>query len=256
MKIAVVTGASSGLGREFVMRIAERGDVEEIWAIARREEKLLALKDACCVPVRVLPLDLTLAESFARLREMLEKEQPDIIWSVAAAGFGRLGRTRTMDFADLRRMVDLNCTGAMETVLSTYPYMHRGGKIAVIASTAAFQPFPYVNVYAATKAFAYRFTRALRVENLGQGIHITCVCPYWVKDTEFISVARQTEEKKAIRHFPLASKQKNVVKRAMGDCVLGLPVSTPGIVCTAHRVVAKFVPGEMMMGLWALIRRV
>ena len=86
MKIALVTGASSGLGREFVRQIAEQGKVEEIWAIARRRDRLEALQSISAVPIRVLALDLTRPGDMEYLRNTLQDELPDIrIWSMRQA---------------------------------------------------------------------------------------------------------------------------------------------------------------------------
>ncbi len=125
-----------------------------------------------------------------------------------------------------------------------------------ICSTSGFQPFPHLNVYAASKAFLYRYSRALRFELFGKRVSVTAVCPYWIRDTEFIPTAKQTEGAGKIKDFPFASKKKTVAKWALHDARLGLPVSTPGPVCIIHRIVAKFIPSEAMMGLWELIRRI
>ena len=92
--------------------------------------------------------------------------------------------------------------------------MTRGGRILEICSSAAFQPLPYLNVYAATKAFLYRYSRALGRELIGHGISVTAVCPYWVKDTRFISNARETDRVGYIRSFPFATKEKFVVRQS------------------------------------------
>lgn len=93
MNIALITGASSGLGREFVRQIAAEQALDEIWVIARREERLLALAKEVKTPLRILPLDLTVEESMKRLCRLLKKERPRIRIVVNAAGFGKLGDT-------------------------------------------------------------------------------------------------------------------------------------------------------------------
>lgn len=258
MKIAVVTGASSGLGREFVRRISEEEkDIDEIWAIARRREKLEELSSISDKPVRAISLDLIEPASIDRLEEMYEEEHPEVGILINAAGFGKIGNYKKVGRQDSDRMIELNCRAAVDVTAVSLPYMKKGDRILEICSTAAFQPFQFLSIYAASKAFLYRYTRALRTELLLTGIHVTAVCPYWIKDTEFIPVAKTTEgEKKDIRHFPLASHVKNVARMALLDSRIGLPVSTPGIMCTLHRIVAKFIPHELMMGVWALLRRV
>ena len=153
-------------------------------------------------------------------------------------------------------MIDLNCRAAVDVTLLALPYMHRGDRILEICSTSAFQPFPYLNVYSSSKAFLYRFSRALRIELMSRRIKVTAVCPYWIKNTEFRPKAKETAGSNAIRHFPLASKKETVVRLALSDSRLGLPVSTPGPVSFFHRIAAKFIPSEIMMGIWALLRRI
>lgn len=256
MNIAIVTGTSSGFGREFVRQIDRKAAVDEIWVIARREGRLSEIRAECQVPVKVLPMDLVKQESIQRLEELLVSECPVVSILVNAAGFGKAGSYRYVTRQESDAMIDLNCRTAVDVTLACLPYMERKSKILEICSTAAFQPFQYLNVYAASKAFLYRYSRALGVELMGRGITVTAVCPYWVKDTEFIPIAEETDEKDAVRHFPLASKTVNVVARALNDSALRLPVSTPGPVCFVHRIAAKFIPSQIMIGLWAGLRRV
>ena len=86
----------------------------------------------------------------------------------------------------------------------------------------------------------------------GSGICVTAVCPYWIRDTEFISAAEETDRKKAVRHFPFASRVSRVAAWALSDSRLGLAVSTPGPVCMVHRLAAKFLPADIMMAIWEL----
>jgi len=255
MNIAIVTGASSGLGREFV-RLLDRDELlDEIWVIARREDRLRALGQNAAMPLRILPLDLTEKAALRELASRLEEEQPQVRMLINAAGFGKIGGEEDLSLEDCEGMIDLNCRAAVAVTHMALPYMGPGDHIMQICSTAAFQPFPYLNLYAASKAFLYRYSRALRVELLSRRISVTAVCPYWIRDTEFIGTAQKTRNSEYIRHFWPASRQKTVAKWALFDTRLGLPVSTPGPVCLIHRIVAKFIPSELMMGLWAILRR-
>lgn len=256
MKIGIVTGASSGLGREFVRQLSAGEPLDEIWVIARREERLRELESQVETPLRCIPLDLTEQASFRTLDGLLKAEKPEVRVLVNAAGFGKIGAWSDITLQDCDDMIDLNCRAAVDMTQLALPYMDRGSMVLEICSTAGFQPFPYLGVYAASKAFLYRYSRALRVELMGKGISVTAVCPYWVKDTEFIAKAKQTRNSAYIRHFPLASREEAVVRRALRDGRLHLAVSTPGLVCSVHRVAAKVVPSAVMMGAWALIRRI
>lgn len=256
MNIAIITGASSGLGEEFIKNLDE--DFDEIWAIARRRDRLESLAGISKVPVRAIPLDLTKRESIDALEEMLKAQKPQVKLLINAAGFGKIGSTTNIsrDVAD--DMIDLNCRGAVDMTLICIPYMTRGSRILEICSTAAFQPFQFLNIYAASKAFLYRFSRALYIELMPKKISVTAVCPYWIRDTEFIPVAKDSGGGKstAIRHFPLSSKKKSVAKIALHDSRLKMPVSTPGIMCTLHRIAAKFVPSFIMCAIWSGLRRI
>lgn len=260
--IAIVTGASSGLGREFVRQLFQKNSVQEIWIIARRENRLQELcrlsetDSSRRILIRPFPFDLTKKETFDEIRILLEREQPDVKVLVNAAGFGKIGAWKDISVEECSRMIDLNCKAAVNMTQIVLPYMSRKAAVLEICSTAGFQPFPYLNVYAATKSFLYRYSRALRQELFGDGIRVTAVCPYWIRDTEFISNAQKTKNSSYIRHFPFASREEQVVRHALADAQLGLAVSTPGLVCTIHRIAAKFIPSEIMMGIWALLRRI
>lgn len=254
-QIAIVSGASSGLGAEFVRQLDTQERLDEIWVVARRRERLEALAAQVRVPLRILPWDLTEQARLEQLSELLAQETPRVAMLINAAGFGKIGGVSDIALADCEAMVDLNCRAAVSVTQRALPYMEKGSRILEICSTAAFQPFQYLNVYAATKAFLYRYTRALRVELLKSGIHVTAVCPYWIKDTGFIGTAQDTGNSRYIRHFPLASRKKHVAAMALRDSRYNLPVSTPGIVCSLHRLAAKIIPNSLMMGIWGLLRR-
>ncbi|WOC32440.1 MULTISPECIES: SDR family NAD(P)-dependent oxidoreductase [Caproicibacterium] len=258
MQIAIVTGASSGLGREFVRQISAQESLDEIWVLARRKNRLDELAEAVpATHVRPVPLDLTKQDDIRALRELLQKEAPDVRLLVNAAGFGKIGTYADISQRDCDDMIDLDCRAAVDTTMLALPYMRQGARILEICSTAGFQPLPGLGVYAASKAFLLRYSRALRWELFPRGIHVTAVCPYWVKDTEFIPTAKETKnDGAAVRHFPLASRSHSVVKWALWDSRANLAVSTPSPVSFLHRVTAKFIPHCVMIAVWELLRRV
>lgn len=255
MPIAILTGASSGLGREYARQItAQDHTLDEVWLIARRKERLEELADQLPCPVRVLPLDLTKPASLDELRQRLDAERPVVRWLVCAAGFGKISDIAALDPQDALDMVDLNCRAAMGVTNLCLPYLTKGSRVLEICSTASFQPLPGLGVYAATKAFLYSYTKTLHHELLFRGIHVTAVCPYWVRDTEFIPVAREGKANQ-YRHFPLASRSASVVKLSLAASAANLWVATPGLVCSVHRVAAKFIPHALMVPLLGLLRR-
>lgn len=269
--IAVITGASSGLGSEFARQIDAQGEVKEIWLIARRREKLVEVAAQLHTQTMVLCADLSLREGICVVAKTLADANRaaassgeggiSVRYLVNAAGFGKIGSYRDIPLEEVDRMIDLNCRGAVDMTQIILPYCARGSRVLEICSTAGFQPFQYLNVYAASKSFLYRYSRALNMELLreGTGITVTAVCPYWVTDTEFIPGAESTAKSSCgnrfIRHYPLSTKKETVVAHALADASLGLSVSTPGLVCTVHRFFAKILSSNVLMWCWELIRR-
>ena len=161
MNIAIVTGASSGMGKEFVFQLTQYVKVDEIWAIARREDALQALKTVSSVPVRSIPLDLCREESFREFAALLEGEKPDVKLLVNAAGFGKFGSFHKVSLEDDCRMIDLNCKALLMMTRITLPYMKPGSHVLQLDSLSAFQPVPYITTYGATKAFVLSYCRAM-----------------------------------------------------------------------------------------------
>lgn len=254
MNIAVITGASSGLGWTFAQHLSHNKQVDAIWAIARREDRLNQLTQELPCPVHSIPLDLTKSDSLDRLEILLRQTQPTISFLICAAGFGMMGPIADAAPEAAERMIDLNCKAVVRFTSLCLPYLHRGSQILEISSTAAFQPMPGIGLYAASKAFLESYTKTLHYELLSSGIHVTAVCPYWIKDTEFIPVAKDGK-KGSFKHFPLASRAKSVVRLSLLGSKFNLWVVTPGIVCTIHRIAAKLIPHCLMTPLADLIRR-
>ena len=271
-KIAIITGASSGLGREFVRLLdadsegAGAGEfhLDALWIIARRKERLEELAAGLRTDTDVIALDLTDKTSVTQLQEKLSAERPDVRMLINAAGSGKIAASAALPLEQVDQMIDLNCRAAVDVTQICLPYMDSGAKIMEICSTAAFQPIPYLNVYAASKAFLYRYSRALRFELRPRDITVTAVCPYWIKDTEFISSARQTgsadtarsDAHSPIRSFPFASTSETVAEKALMDTRLGLSVSTPGFVCTVHRAAAKLLSSDILMYIFDWLRKI
>ena len=241
MSVAVITGASSGLGRAFARRLSREPDIHEIWAVARREDRLKELGDLCACPVRPVPLDLAKEASFETLRALLEAERPDISILVCAAGFAKMGNAVEIDPADNAAMVDVNCRAAMAVTLLCRPWLRRGSRVLEISSVSSFCPVPGVNVYAATKAFLESFAKGLRQEWKKDGISVTAVCPYWIRDTEFIAKA-ETGKPGSWHSFPLALTTERVVDRALRDSRRNRALSTPGAVAAAAKIGTKLLP--------------
>ena len=256
MKIAIVTGASSGLGKEFVFQLENMHlELEEIWILARRMDRLKEIQKECTLAIKPVCIDLCEQKQLDAFEREIKDIKPNIKILINAAGSGKIGDYKTVSRIEANNMLDLNCKAAINLTYICLPYMKENSHILQICSTSAFQPLPYLNVYAAAKSFLYSFSRALRIECKKEKIQVCAICPYWIKDTEFIQNAKQNQGNE-IHSFLFASKTKNVVKRALYDAFHGFGVSTPGPVCTMHRFFSKFIPYSIMMRIWNLIRKI
>ena len=230
MKIAIVTGASSGMGREFVLQLNQYVIVDEIWVIARREKALEELQKETSVPLRPVCLDLCADESFAAFSALLEKEQPDVKLLVNAAGFGKFGTAVNIPVEEDCRMIDLNCKALVRITRCVLPYMHRGSHILQLDSLSAFQPVPYITTYGATKAFVLSYSRAMNRELKKDGIRMMAMNPGWVK-TEFFNHALQTNGNE-VQYYNYIWEARDVVTTGLKDLyktrkdysVHGLPI--------------------------------
>lgn len=254
MRIGIVTGASSGLGWAYAKEIDKTMDLDELWLIARREERLRKLASELKCGCRVIPLDLTKRESLDKLRDLLQAQRPRIDILVANAGFGKYGRAGDMTAEETHDMIALNCWALAETVRVCLPGMGRGSRILEVASCAAFQPLPGMNLYAATKAFVLSHARAIRRELAPRGVKVTAVCPYWVK-TEFFDVAKDTANPGAVHHafFPMRAEAMAAWSLTMNS--LDRAVVTGGPIPTAMRIGRKLLPTEVIMAAWDKIRK-
>ena len=185
MKIALITGASSGLGREFARQIPKLyQNLDEIWVVARRAERLNELEMELKVPVRIFDGDLNQDYIYKKLGIALGKSHANVRMLVNAAGYGKIGTFCEYGWKEETGMVDLNCRSLTRMIALCLPYMHCGSRIVNLSSAAAFGPQPGFAVYAATKSYVYSLSMALSRELKGSGIYVTAVCPGPV-DTEF-----------------------------------------------------------------------
>ena len=246
MKIAIVTGASSGMGKEFALKLDELG-LEEIWIVALDQSGLDETAAQMKTPCKTFAVDLT-KDGIDILRERLEAEKPNIRWLVNASGFGKFGRYDEIPVEQSTNMVRLNCEALVAITEYCLPYMEAGAKIAEFSSVAAFQPTPYQNVYAATKAFVHSYARALNVELRPRKISVTAVCPFWTKSA-FFDRAGQTEKHVVIK-FAAMYEPKDVVKKAYKDIMRGKDISICGATARAQVRMVRIVPTTMVMNTW------
>lgn len=248
MKIAIVTGASSGMGREFIMQIADRfSGIGEIWAIARRKERLEELSPLVPVKVRSFAIDLTDKSRLTDLEDLLMKEKPEVKWLINAAGYGKIGDVGTINLGDEMGMVDLNCRALCAVTHMVLPYMSKNSRIIQFSSSASFLPQPGFAIYSATKSFVLSYSRALNEELKKKEIYVTAVCPGPVK-TEFFDIAETTGQIPLYKRLMMADPRK-VVRLALRDSMMGRPVSVYGTTMKTFRLLCKTVPHTAIFSL-------
>jgi len=215
VKIAIVTGASSGIGREFAKQIQGEYDLDELWLIALESESEGLQKVADEFPGLksvVIPMDLTSGHDLDNLRGMIDQSKPEISVLVNNAGYAHIGTFSNAPLDHLHNMVDLNVKALMELSHMTIPYMGTGSTIFQVASISAFLPGPTLAAYAASKAFVLSFSQSLYCELKERGIHVMSVSPGPVA-TNFWNVASSGEMDAPAN----ASAPKDVVQRAIKD---------------------------------------
>ncbi len=249
MKIAVVTGASSGMGKEFVLQLSDYVQVEEIWVIARRKQALLALQAQCSAAIRPVVLDLGTEEAFIQYEALLKQEQPDVKLLVNAAGFGKFGSHENIPVSDELNMIDLNCKALVAMTRLTLPYMLPGSHILQLDSLSAFQPVPYITTYGATKAFVLSYSRAMNQELKKRGIRMMAMNPGWVK-TEFFNHAFQTSANE-VQYFNRLYEAKDVVATGLKHLYKSKKdVSIHGLPVRNQVRLVKLMPHSIVMKVW------
>ena len=243
-RIAIITGATGGIGREFTRLLVEE-DIDEVWTVARNEKKLEEVKKLYGEKVIPLAKDLTHTEEICEIEEKIKRENAEVLYLVNNAGMAKLGSYQEFSIQELENTIDLNCKAPVILSNLCIPYMKKGSHILNISSASAFQPNPYINLYAASKAFERSYSRALNVEVENLGIIVTAVCPSWV-DTEMLIKERNGKKVK----FPGIVTAEAVAKQAMKDAKKGKDMSICSFYVKCQHVNVKLMPQKLTMKLW------
>lgn len=249
-QIALITGAGGGFGREFARLLVKEPELDELWCVARSEEKLNALRRELGNKIVPLPLDLTRRDSLVALARRLEETSPHVRFLINNAGFDKFGPYDAVDVETSLNMIDLNVKAVVALSLTAIPYMERGAHILNIASMAAFLPLPYMNLYAATKVFVRHYTRALNMELKDKSITATAVCPGWMKTGLFDRA--KTGADKTIRSFIGLTSPDKVARKALRDAKQGRDMSTYGLFPKAVHLASKLAPQRLSMKIWTV----
>ncbi len=246
-RIAIVTGASSGMGRDFVRALDRDYTFDEIWVIARRRERLEELGKELKTTILPLALDLTEEESIEQIKNLLAERKPVVSALVNASGYGVFNAFEESNLNELEGIVELNDRALVSLTHTVLPYMEKGSFIINLGSNSSHQPVPYMAVYAASKAFVLSFSLALGVELKKRGIHVLCVCPGWIK-TEFFD--RAVKDNTTIVYYDRYYESKDVVEKAMKDLGKKKSLSILGLPVRNQVRLVKFLPKSLVMHIW------
>ncbi len=248
MRISIITGASSGIGKQIALLLDKTEKCDEIWLVSRKADKLEETAAQLRTKTRIIESDLSLNSSITELKKLLRDENPEIVSLVNAAGFGKAGRFSKISLEAQMNMIDLNCKALMAVTHICMPYMRCGSKVYEFASKAAFQPVPYMSTYAATKAFVLSFSRALNKELQDKGIKVIAVCPGWTK-TNFLDRAVSDD---TLVYYDKFYTPDAVARSAVKDMARGKGISAHGLVTKANMLASKLLPHKLIMKIWCL----
>ena len=244
--LAVITGASSGLGVKFLESVIHRyPQLDEYWIIARRKERLEKLagayKDKKIVPIEA---DLGDEKSYDKISERLEKDKPHVKVLINNAGYVKSGMFSDMDLEDILSMISVNVKGMTMVQKTFLPYMGKGSFTIITCSISSFAPVPCQAVYSATKKYIYYFGKALREELLEKEINVLLLCPENM-DTE-MNPKGQVRQGQKINRLPFLDMDVLTTK-ALEKAEKGKGVYTPGTFYKFYRAASRIFPSLWLM---------
>lgn len=246
MNIVIITGASSGIGREFVYQMDLAFDsVDEFWLVSRSKEKLTQIAGSLRHESRIFPMDVTNNVQLERLEATVRKNKARVRMLVNCAGYGIMGAFAEQDRREETGMIRVNCEALTNITHRMIPYMRPGSRIIQMASCAAFLPQPNFAVYAASKAYVLRFSQALGTELRKKGIYVTSVCPGPV-DTPFFETAERHGKTLAIKKYTMVSADQ-VVAKALSDSLHKKSKSVYSLPIKGVELLAKVVPHDIAL---------
>ena len=226
-KLTIVTGAGSGIGKEFALQLSQRltSTDDELWLLARSQDKLQAVKtqiqsEKPYLTVKCIPLDLTGTSGAGKFNSILAEFKKNEDFTIAClvnnAGFGTYGPFSDTPLSEQLSMIELNCTSLTGLCGHAIEYMGPGSRIINVSSLAAFMPLGNFAVYAATKAYVLSFSVALAAELKERGISVTALCPGSVS-TNFANVASNGARKEVLHGKDPGKVVAHCIKKAFRD---------------------------------------
>ncbi len=249
MSTAIITGASSGIGKEFARQLKEKCGVGEFWFIARRADKMKELANELSVNAKIISADLTEKAGIDAVRAALSEEKPSVKYLINAAGFGKFGSFDEIEESTLEKMIDLNVKALVLITHMVIPYMERGSRIVEMGSGSCFTPLPYFNTYASSKAFVLHYTKALNYEIKKYGIRATCFCPGWV-ETEFLGLATDNKGVTVPKKTKPLLKSERVVAKCIKAMKKGRTMCVTNWYTKLQHLLFKATPDCMLSKTW------
>ncbi len=249
MNIAVITGASSGLGWEYAKEVYNtRPDLDEIWVIARREDRLKELQLQLGTTVIPVAFDITDPQAVENYISLLKEKNANVKLLINNAGFGKLGNFDELSLNENTAMVRLNCEGLTAMTAATLPFMNEKSEIINSCSIASFAPNTRMAVYSSTKAYVMSLSRALRLELKKRKINVLAVCP-GPMNTEFLSLANiEKGSSNTFDTLPRVNPRTMAVK-SLKASKKGMAVYTNRVFYKFYRLLAKILPHSIVMKL-------
>lgn len=253
MNVIIITGASSGIGQEFALQIDTGfSNIDEIWLVARRKERMEELASVMRHKTRLLPMDVTDEYALDDFEKLLYDTNCKVRMLVNCAGYGLLGPVEELELEDQLGMIRTNCEALTVLTYLCIPYMCKNSRIINMASSAAFLPQCNFDVYAATKSYVLSFSRGLNEELRKKHIYVTAVCPGPVK-TEFFNIAEQYGSVLAIKKLVMADVE-DVVSLALKDSYYKKSVSVYSLPMKAFLVLSKLLPHDLLLMVTRLFK--
>ena len=249
MSLAIITGASSGIGREFAFKLRDMAGVNEFWLIARNTERLESLAKELGVPCRVMSIDLTAPEQIEKYREALRETRPEVSFLVNAAGFGVFGAFDTLSEKTVTDMIDLNIKATVLLTHMTVPFMKKGGRIIELGSGSCFTPLPHFNIYSSSKVFVLHYTKSLNYELRPYGIRATCFCPGWV-DTAFLPKSLNAPGAYVPKKMKPLLNVSDVVSGCVKASIKGKAMYVTNWYTKLQHLLFKLLPDPILTRLW------
>ena len=242
MKIAVITGAGSGIGKAFAERFScQDYNFDELWLLDLNREALEMTAASLSVKTRLFALDLSKEESLDCIKEVLTQCDPQICILANCAGFGAIGWFSETDMQKQLDMIDMNCKSRTAVTYLCIPYLIRGAKVLNMSSGAGLMPQPRFAVYAATKSYVLSFSRAIGAVLKRKGITVCAICAGPVKTNFYKTAVKEKDYQKETKDLKMQTPE-DIIRIALSNAEKGRDVCYPSGFMRFTAFLTKAVP--------------